>query len=116
MRNKMIHLKENTLIHIAKSFLLHLVIASIYLGFTCYEFVVTRKPNPIGVGLQQVLLMIIHLAITLVIFSIILTKASRKKIPKLNLIINVLTVFTCCLIYIMFSNTVWRWLWQLKGM
>lgn len=90
-----------------KRFVLHFVVAIFYLGVTSYWFV-TKGFNPIKSGLQQDLLMLIHL-ITASVFPIANKNAIKRK-HLLNFMIVILIIIT----YLALSNWIWNWLWSLR--
>lgn len=93
--------------YIFKTFFIHLTIIIFYLGITSYWFV-THGFHPIKTGLQQDLLMLIHL-ITASIFPI-----ANDNILKRNHIINFTVVLSIIILYFILSNWIWNWLWSLR--
>ncbi len=94
--------------YITKTFFFHLFVAICYLGITSYWFVTRGSIDPIKTGLQQDLLMLIHL-VTATIFPI-----ANKTILKRKHIINFTAVFSIIIIYMGLSNWIWDWLWNLR--
>jgi hypothetical protein len=94
---------------------LHLTIALIYLSITSYVFVISKQPNPVGTGLRQWFFMFMHLIITIIVFSILLAKATNKPLVKKKFLINCLIVISIIIVSTLFSNPFWEWLWALRG-
>jgi len=90
-----------------KQFLIHLLAALFYLGITSYWFVMGRDPNPIGIGFQQDICMLLHLIIAIVI-------PIRSKYLKRSRTVNFLIVLAIIILYLLLSNWIWNWLWSLR--
>lgn len=93
--------------YVIRVFIFHLLVATVYLGITSYWFV-TKGFNPIKTGLQQDLLMLIHLTVA-TIFPL-----PNKNILKKKHIINFSIVLLIIITYFLLSNWIWNWLWQLR--
>ena len=100
---------------IIKISLLQLLIMILYLAITDYLFVVSKYPNPIGIGIYQWILFILHIIFTLVLTIYLAKRNSEKKHLKKRAELNVAIVSIFFLIYIASSNPVWNWLWHLRG-
>jgi cation transport ATPase len=100
--------------YILKIIAIQLSIILLYLGMTSYEFVVSREINPIGVGLQQWALIILHLLITIFVGLYRIHKSKDKKISKKKLLVNLLVIVIIILIYFCFSDIIWHWLWSFR--
>ena len=100
---------------IIKISLLQLLIMIIYLAITDYLFVVSKYPNPIGIGIWQWILFTIHVILTLILTIYLARKNSEKKHLKKRAAVNVAVVSIFFLIYIALSNPIWDWLWRLRG-
>ncbi len=95
-------------IYIFKTFLFHLIVAIFYLGITSYWFVVRGTIDPIKTGLQQDLLMLIHL-IAATLFPI-----ANRNIIKRKHLINFAIFLLIIILYFGLSNCIWNWLWSLR--
>jgi hypothetical protein len=100
--------------YIFKSITIQLAIIIFYLGMTSYEFVVSQEINPIGVGLQQWALIILHLLITLFAGLYGISKSQDKKMAKNKLFVRMLIIILIILIYFCFSDIIWHWLWSFR--
>jgi hypothetical protein len=103
-----------------KSFILkvatiHLVIVVLYVSSTSFIFVVSAPANPIGMGLQQWLCIILHFLLTPWISWILLKRSNSGNILTTKILINVLTVIFWVIVFICFSSTLGKWLWRLRG-
>lgn len=91
--------------------ILHLAISALYFFATSYEFVVTKQPNPIGVGIQQFLCIFFHVIGTIAYFMIIPWKSGNKKLYNRKLLLNigaiVLAVAIMATIDAQLSNKLW---------
>lgn len=94
--------------------IMHLVIASIYLSITSYLFVISKQPDPIGAGLRQWFFMVTHLSITIIVFLILLGRATNKQLVKKKFLINCLVISSIIIISILFSDPLWEWLWSMR--
>ena len=102
-------------IYFLKTFALHLGIAAVYLGYTCFRFVVTNAPNPIGIGLQQWFFFTCHLVITLIITYTMKEKSDSNYAGiKYKWLIHFGAVTAILITYLIFCQPIWEWLWQLR--
>ncbi len=99
----MIYLK-----YILKTFSIHLIIILFYLGITSYWFVTRGPIDPIKTGLQQALLILFHL------ISTVLVVVKGNNDIKQKYVINLLCVLSIIMIYFMYNNSIWHWLWTLR--
>jgi hypothetical protein len=97
-----------------KIFIVHILIATVYFGVTGYMFIHSKAPNPIGIGLQQWVCMILHLIITTVVMLLLSSKAIDKKIARTKIIANLIVVLLIIIVSAVLSNTFWHWLWELR--
>ena len=105
-----IYLRHNILFYIFSQFLLHLKLSIFNIGLTSWEFVADHShtsPNPIGVGFQQLLCMIIHLLSTL------LKRYKNTPVSHARLI-NFFSVLIIIILYGILGNWIWNWLWSLR--
>ena len=94
--------------YITRAFIFHLSVAIFYLSITSYWFVTRGTIDPIKTGLQQNLLMLIHLIVA-TSFPV-----SIKKIVKRKHLTNFMIVLLIIVIYFLLSNEIWNWLWSLR--
>jgi len=97
-----------------KVFTLHLCIALLYLGITSFEFVVRKDPNPVGVGLQQWLCIVLHILATVTIMAILWTRNTNKRAGRNKFMLNIGAIVLWVGILLIFSNAIWNWLWSLR--
>jgi hypothetical protein len=100
-------------IYIGKVFLLHVFVLACYVTFTGYWFVVNNSPNPIGLGLQQLVCMIFHFLLTIVITSIG-GSASGGKLTIRKALIHTTILIVIVASYISLSPFIDEWLWSLR--
>jgi hypothetical protein len=100
--------------YVFKIVAIHLGIILIYLSFTSYEFVVSRELNPIGVGLQQWVLVILHFLITGFVGLYVISKSKDKRTAKSKLLIGLASIILIFLIYYCLSEMIWHWLWSFR--
>lgn len=86
----------------------------LYLGLTSYEFVVSHELNPIGVALQQWVLIILHFLITLFIGLYLINRSKDKRIAKNKLLISLLSIVFIIIIYFFLNDIIWHWLWSFR--
>ena len=99
---------------IIKISLLQLLIMIIYLGITDYLFVISKYPNPVGIGILQWLLFIVQVIFTLILTIYFVRKESAKRYAKKRVAINVAIVSIFFMFYIVISNPILDWLWRLR--
>jgi len=97
-----------------KVFTLHLIIVLLYLGITSYAFVVAKDHNPIGVGLQQWLCILLHLLITITVMAMLWAKNTNKRAGRNKFLLNIGAIVLWIGITLVFSNAIWHWLWSLR--
>jgi len=97
-----------------KSIGLHLAIAVLYLGLTSYEFVASSYPNPMGVGIQQWLLIFAHIGLTGLVWLIIKHYAKNRKLIRKKMAIQLLIIVGIILLYLCLSGFVDSWLWSFR--
>ena len=97
-----------------KVFTLHLVIALLYMGIASYGFVVAKDHNPIGVGLQQWLFILLHLLITTTVMAFLWAKNTNKRVGRNKFLLNIGAIVLWIGIMLIFSNAIWRWLWSFR--
>lgn len=98
---------------IVRVFLVHAFIAAAYLSYTNYRFVIDSQPNPVGTGIAQWFLMLIHFVVTLIAVGFLAKGpriANRAFDWKLHGLIIVLIAAT----YLLVSKPLWQWLWSLR--
>lgn len=94
--------------------ILHLAIIVFYISITSYFFVVSKDPNPIGSGFQQVLLIILHVGITFFTCAFIWANSKDKKNARRVFIINICAVIFWVVVYITLSEKIDGYLWTLR--
>jgi len=99
---------------ILKSIAIQLPIAILYLGLSCYGFVVSQSGDPLQIGLIQWAFMITQFGITGIVGMILLFKSTDKKIGRQKLLIGLLIVFLIMVLYLCFSSIIWHWLWSFR--
>lgn len=100
--------------YIIKCFALHLVIITVYLGFTSYEFTTSKYPNPIGVGLLQWVFIFLHFGITTLCFLIIRSNARDREKVSEDMLINLVVIASLVILYGIAGNEIWEKLWSLR--
>lgn len=100
---------------IFKSIGLHLAIALIYLGLTSYEFVILNEANPIGIGIQQWLLIFAHFGITAFVWAFIIKASTDKRLARKKFGIQTLIIFLIVVLNLSLGDPIWTWLWSLRG-
>jgi hypothetical protein len=98
-----------------KSFLQQLLIILCYLSLTCYEFVAVKTTNPIGIGFQQVILILLHFSIIVFYGILLLKKTNNSKYIIKNFFVNLVAFFTWISLYFAFNALIWEWLWKLRS-
>ena len=97
------------LVYLYKPFITQLVIALLYISITCYRFVKSDPPDPIGTGLLQWVLLLLHL-LTVVIYYFIRKSADSRQI----LLANLSGIVIPNGIYLLLSGPIWNWLWSIR--
>jgi RsiW-degrading membrane proteinase PrsW (M82 family) len=100
--------------YIFKSIAIHLTIAILYLGLSCYGFVVSQSGDPLQIAFIQWAFMICHFGITGFVGVILMFKAEDKKLGRQKLLIGLLVVFLIIILYLCFSGIIWNWLWSFR--
>ena len=102
----MVHVIKNlnTMKQIIKIFLLHVFIATLYFSFTYYFAATHKNFNPIGTGLQQVVLSFMHLFITIVVCTYFLFSMKDKKVAKRNMLLNIVSALLSIILFIIFDS------------
>ncbi len=101
--------------YLLKSTALHLAIATLYLGYTYFQFVTKKSPDPIGAGLKQWLFFIFHLVITLIVTLGIRNRTTVNNTTiKYKWLIQVGIIIVIMSLYLIVSQQIWDWLWQLR--
>ena len=98
-----------------RAIILHPGIFLSYITVTCTRFVIGQQPNPIGIGLQQWLLFLLHLFITSAIILGQLKAANRKEVIDRFVVSHFLPILLSMAVYMLFSTTIWTLLWELRG-
>ncbi len=99
---------------VIKIFALHFIIAAIYFSITYGELILLKSAEPIGLGIQQVLLSIIHFVVTLIVCVFLLLKAKDKKLAKQKLLLNIISVIVCVIFYAILDMKISDWVWHFK--
>jgi len=102
----------NMKLYSIKTLLLHLAIASSYVAWTSYLFVIEKFPNPIGTGVRQWFCIFLHLTITLFVMLSYLGKATDKRNATLKLVFHVAAIALTVLLLTVFDNPLSEWLWR----
>lgn len=97
-----------------KPFTMQMVISLLYLSVTCYQFVKSDPPNPIGIGLLQWLLIIIHILLVVIWYFIKRGANADRQAARQILLMNILGVIIPFSVYLLFSGAIWTWLWSLR--
>ena len=69
--------------------ILHFSICAAYFLATSYEFVATKQPDPIGIGIQQLLCIFLQVIITLGYFMVIPWRGPDRKQYNTKILINI---------------------------
>lgn len=94
-------------------FLVHAFIAAAYLGYTNYRFVIDSQPNPIGIGIAQWFLMIVHFLVTLIAVGFF-PKASKTAQRVFDWKLHGLIIVVIAATFLLVSKPLWQWLWSLR--
>jgi len=103
----------------AKLFAINLGIVGLYFILTCFEFVMTRSPNPIGIGTQQLGLVVLH-SILVIIYGLT-SQVSYEGTAGLimerfkRIIVGLFAIVLCAGFFTIFGDRIWTWLWKLRG-
>jgi hypothetical protein len=97
-----------------KPFTLQLVISLLYLSITSYQFVKSDPPNPIGIGLLQWLLIIVHVLCVTIYYFIKRGTHIDKQATRQIFLMNILGIIIPNGVCLLFSGPIWHWLWSLR--
>ena len=93
----------------------HLGIFVSYITASCTQFVLGSQPNPIGTGLKQWALFLLHLFITSAIMLAQFKIGNRKEVIDRFVVSHFLPILLGMAVYMLFSNAIWGLLWKLRG-
>lgn len=97
-----------------KPFTMQLVISLLYLSITCYQFVKSEPPNPIGTGLRQWLFIILHILCVVIWYFIKKRVHSDRHVARQILLMNILGIIIPFSVYLLFNGAIWKWLWSIR--
>jgi hypothetical protein len=85
-------------------------------SITCLEFVVVQSPNPIGVGLQQIILFLVHFVVVCIYGMSLMTRKTQSRSVRINsVLIGLFAIIFGVIIYSFFGESIWNCLWRLRG-
>jgi heme/copper-type cytochrome/quinol oxidase subunit 4 len=96
-----------------RCFVLHLTICTIYFFVTDLEFVVTKQPDPVGIGLQQLICTVLQLMITIGYFMFLPWNAANRRQNNARIFTNIGAIVLAVAILASIDSALGNTLWSL---
>lgn len=96
-------------------FTLHLIILASYITITSWLFVTYPVPDPIATGLQQSLCLVVHFSLTVLICLVKRRSNVDRKKATTTLLLHVGAMVCWVVVYLLLSNQLADYLWELRS-
>ncbi|MBI2273178.1 MAG: hypothetical protein HYU70_05235 [Bacteroidetes bacterium] len=96
-------------------FALHLFIVASYMGVTSWLFVTYPVPDPLAMGLQQWVCILVHISVTVLICLLKRRTAIDRKKATTTLWLHVVAIVCWIVVYLFLSAPIAAYLWRLRS-